>query len=577
MSKTSIVIFFALLALIATACGPVVNDTISGEQQETSEQTMDDVEVNMDLIAAAARGDVETVTDLLAQGADVHTSNTSGVTPLIAASYQNHIKVAKVLIDAGADVNVQDDTQQSAYLISTSDGFLELLQLTLAAGADVHSLDSYNGTGLIRAADRGHVEIIEELLETDIEIDHVNRLGWTALLEAIILGDGGPRHTEVVRLLVEAAADINLADSNGVTPLEHVRQRGFDEMATILIPAPAAPTTTQAAVTTPATPTTTQTAVPGPTLHPLASYTIPELRKQSFSGGPIQVRSALEQNEAFSRYYIDYPSDGLTITGVMHVPTGTGPFPVLILLHGYVDRDQYYAGADTWQAAEFFARHGYLVLAPDLRSWGESDSGLSLFHMGLVVDVLNLISSLPSVPAADPSRVGLWGHSMGGGIATKVLTIDDRVQTAVLYAPNSADDADLIARWGPGCLEGQSEAVGDRCNPAEIIPPDTPPALIEAYLDAAADEGFLQQVAPLYHVANITAPVQIHVGTADGAFLTETPPEWSDKLATALQAAGRDIAYFTYAGQGHFFTGESWDTLLDRAWALCDTQLKTTS
>ena len=105
---------------------------------------------------------------------------------------------------------------------------LELLKRTLQAGADVHSLDSYNGTGLIRAADRGHVEIIRELLKTDIKIDHVNRLGWTALLEAIILGDGGPRHTEVVRLLVEAGANVNLADGQGVTPLAHAQRRGFE-------------------------------------------------------------------------------------------------------------------------------------------------------------------------------------------------------------------------------------------------------------------------------------------------------------------------------------------------------------
>ena len=115
-------------------------------------------------------------------------------------------------------MNAQDDTKQSAYLISTSEGYLELLRLTLRAGADVRSTDSYNGTGLIRAADRGHVEIIRELLKTDIKIDHVNRLGWTALLEAIILGDGGARHTEVVRLLVEAGADVNLADAERSHP-----------------------------------------------------------------------------------------------------------------------------------------------------------------------------------------------------------------------------------------------------------------------------------------------------------------------------------------------------------------------
>ncbi len=318
----------------------------------------------------------------------------------------------------------------------------------------------------------------------------------------------------------------------------------------------------------------TSTPTPTPTPHPLYAYTIPALRIQAFSGGQIRTRAILEQNEAFTRTYIDYPSDGLTITGMMHVPTGTGPFPVLILLHGYVDRDQYYAGSDTSQAADYFARRGYLVLAPDLRSWGESDSGLSLFHMGLVVDVLNLISSLLSVPEADPARVGLWGHSMGGGIATKVLTIDERVKTAVLYAPNSADDADLIARWGPGCLPGQSEAAGDHCNPAEIIPPNTEPELVEAYLAAAANPDFLREVAPLYHVANITAPIQIHIGTADGEFLAETPPEWSEKLATALQAANRDVAFFTYPDQGHFFTGTSWTTLLDRALALFDEQLK---
>ena len=162
---------------------------------------------------------------------------------------------------------------------------------------------------------------------------------------------------------------------------------------------------------------------------------------------------------------------------------------MIILVHGYADREFYYAGLDTWQAADYFARRGYLVLAPDLRSWGESDTGLSLFHTGLTMDVLHLIAALPSLPAADPDRIGLWGHSMGGGISTKVLTIDPRVDAAVLYAPNSADDADLIARWGPGCLPGQSEKEGDMCNPGEVIPADTPPALIAAYLAAAARPG----------------------------------------------------------------------------------------
>ncbi len=191
-------------------------------------------ELDMQLIDAAQAGDVAAVQQLLAQGASVDAQDSSGKTALIAAVYRNQVAVAEVLIGAGADVNVKDDTQQSAYLIPTADGYLELLQLTLRSGADVHSTDSYNGTGLIRAADRGHVEIVQELLKTDIDVDHVNRLGWTALLEAIILGDGGPRHTEVVRLLVEAGADVNLADGQGVTPLAHAQQQGYAEIAAIL-------------------------------------------------------------------------------------------------------------------------------------------------------------------------------------------------------------------------------------------------------------------------------------------------------------------------------------------------------
>lgn len=329
------------------------------------------------------------------------------------------------------------------------------------------------------------------------------------------------------------------------------------------------PGQTRPTLTPTAKPIATTTATP----HPLAPYTIPGFRQRDFPGGPIWVRAILDQNEAYTQSYIEYPSEGLAITGLLFTPAGDGPFPTLILLHGYVDRDRYTAGTDTWQAADYFARRGYLVLAPDLRSWGESEDGLSLFHMGLVADVLNLIGTLSSLPEADSERVGLWGHSMGGGLATKVLTIDDAVRAAVLYAPNSADDADLLARWGPGCLKGQSEAAGDHCNPAEVIPPGTPPELVDAYLAAAADQDFLRRVAPLYHLEKVTAPVQIHIGTADGQALAETPTEWSAKLDEALTAAQKDVTTYVYEGQGHAFTGESWQTLLDRARTFFDERL----
>jgi ankyrin repeat protein len=106
--------------------------------------------------------------------------------------------------------------------------------MTLAAGADLASTNRYGGTALIPAAHHGHVETVRILLTTKIDKDHVNRLGWTALLEAVILGDGGSAHTEIVRQLVAAGANVALADREGITPLAHARRRGFTAMARIL-------------------------------------------------------------------------------------------------------------------------------------------------------------------------------------------------------------------------------------------------------------------------------------------------------------------------------------------------------
>ena len=154
---------------------------------------------------------------------------------LIDAAWNNDVDRARRLIRAGADVNAKDETEQSAYLISTSEGYLRLLNLTLRHGADVDSKDSYNGTGLIRAAERGHAHVVGRLLQTDVEVDHVNRLGWTALHEAIILGEDTPRYHDTVRLLAAAGADISLPSRrDGVLPLQHARNQGFDTAATTL-------------------------------------------------------------------------------------------------------------------------------------------------------------------------------------------------------------------------------------------------------------------------------------------------------------------------------------------------------
>jgi uncharacterized protein len=162
---------------------------------------------------------------------------------LLAAAYANDVVAARGLIDAGADVNAKDETEQSAYLIATSEGYLELLELTLANGADIASLDSYRGTGLIRSAERGHADIVGRLIRAGIDVNHVNRLGWTALDEAIVYGDGGQRDLDTVRALVAGGADVRRVSGDGRTPLQHAEEAGQDRVARVVAAAIAAPPT----------------------------------------------------------------------------------------------------------------------------------------------------------------------------------------------------------------------------------------------------------------------------------------------------------------------------------------------
>ncbi|MEJ1105670.1 MULTISPECIES: ankyrin repeat domain-containing protein [unclassified Kribbella] len=156
---------------------------------------------------------------------------------LIAAAWKNDVPTARRLIAAGANVNAVDDTTQSAFLIAASEGYLDLLDLTLQHGADVRSLDSYRGTALIRAAERGHAAVVGRLLRAGVAVDHVNRLGWTALHEAVLLGDGSPRYVDTVRLLVAAGANRNLpAERDGTTPVQAARGQVAAVLSTKLPP-----------------------------------------------------------------------------------------------------------------------------------------------------------------------------------------------------------------------------------------------------------------------------------------------------------------------------------------------------
>ena len=186
------------------------------------------------LIAAAGAGDSALVARLLREGADIDARDVDGATALLAATRSNRVAAARLLIRAGADVNAADKLMDSAYLLAGARGHTEILKLTLGAGADLTSTNRFGGTALTPACHYGHVDTVRVLLATRVDIDQVNPLGWTCLLEAVILGDGGPRHVQIVRMVVAAGARIDLADRQGVTPLAHARRRGKAQIVEIL-------------------------------------------------------------------------------------------------------------------------------------------------------------------------------------------------------------------------------------------------------------------------------------------------------------------------------------------------------
>ena len=191
--------------------------------------------IDLRLHEAAARGDLEAIARLLAEGLDIDARDADGRTPVMTATVARQTAAVRALVEAEADVDIRDDRLDNPFLFAGAEGLLDILRLVNEAGADPAITNRYGGIALIPACEREHVEVVRYLLEqSDVDVDHVNNLGWTGLLEAIILADGAAAHQEIVRLLLENGADPDLADRDGVSPLAHARAKGQAEIAALL-------------------------------------------------------------------------------------------------------------------------------------------------------------------------------------------------------------------------------------------------------------------------------------------------------------------------------------------------------
>ncbi|MES2384477.1 MAG: ankyrin repeat domain-containing protein [Pseudomonadota bacterium] len=187
------------------------------------------------LHAAAQKGDTANITRLAAAGASLNARDGNGRTPLHVAAFARQREVIRVLVKAGADIHLLDKDRYDAVTIASVADDEETLRTLLALGASAKQVTSrYDGTALIAAAHLGHDGVVRQLIAAGAPLDHVNNLHWTAAIEAVVLGDGGPRHQKTLQALIAAGANLKLADRHGNTPLQLARSRGYGEMVKML-------------------------------------------------------------------------------------------------------------------------------------------------------------------------------------------------------------------------------------------------------------------------------------------------------------------------------------------------------
>lgn len=187
------------------------------------------------LLEAIQKNQLQFVEEQLEKGANVNLTDKNGKSLLLIATYDNNIEMAKLLVSYKADVNQQDQMQDSPFLYAGAAGHLKLVQLYLSHGARFDVFNRYNGTALIPASERGHLEVVKLLANTKgFPIDHVNRLGWTALMEAVILGDGSQKFVNVIQTLIDAGCNVSIPDHNKITPLEHAKAKGSSSIIQLL-------------------------------------------------------------------------------------------------------------------------------------------------------------------------------------------------------------------------------------------------------------------------------------------------------------------------------------------------------
>ncbi len=282
------------------------------------------------------------------------------------------------------------------------------------------------------------------------------------------------------------------------------------------------------------------------------SLFIERLRERSYGAGDFRVERVLQVTREFTRTLISFDSDGLRVYGFMNTPRGAGPFPVVLVLHGYVNPRTYRTPYGyTQRYADALARAGFLVVHPDYRghglSEGDAEGASNLFRIGYAIDVLNLIAHVKRLPNARADAIGLFGHSMGGGIAQRVMVVSPDVRAAVLYGSMNGDERLNVDRIRNVFRRG-----------AQQMPEDAVPLAL------------WDRISPAAYFDQITAAVEIHHGARD----PQVPVEWSRDLHRRLTALNKSSTLYEYRSGGHSLRGADYALMMRRVTAFFDRHLR---
>lgn len=361
---------------------------------------------------------------------------------------------------------------------------------------------------------------------------------------------GVPLWIGLLLLLTVAACNERVAE----TPVSTAAVALQPTRVAMATPAPTnMPTPTPTRTATPV-PTATPTATPTP-LHPLS---IEYLRRQEYPGSPLVIEQTLAPGSNYDRYIASYDSEGLKQYGLLTVPRGTQPangWPVIIFNHGYIPPAQYRTTQRYVAYVDGFARNGYIVFRPDYRGHDQSEGQASGAYGSpdYVIDVLNAVASLKAYPAADPNRIGMWGHSMGGWITLRAMVTSPDIKAGVIWGGVVASYEDLLSRWRRGnqpLPTPDPNSTRGRWRTGLLASFGTPESNPEMWHALSAN----------YFLHDLAGPIQLHHARGDES----VPVEFSEILYQEGIEAGAPIELFTYPGDNHNISG-NFNTAMQRS------------